>query len=67
MLETVTFDLKEAASSLKLFKFEAENLLDLVFSRLILRALTPHSLRLKSLSSTDRSILCFLSNTTSNI
>lgn len=59
--ETAAFDLKDLASSLK---FEAENLLEIfVFSRLILRARTPHSFKLKSPSSTclqtkeDRSIL----------
>lgn len=61
MLETAAFDLKDLASSLK---FDAENLLEiLVFSRLILRARTAHSFKLKSPSSTclqpkeDRSIL----------
>lgn len=42
----VKLDLKDlAASSLKLEIFEAEDLLDLVFSRLIIRALRPHSLK----------------------
>ena len=50
MLEMVTFDLKDLASSLKLRIFDAENLLELVFSRLI-RALTAHSFKLNSDSS----------------
>lgn len=64
LLETVTFDRKDLASSLKLFKLEAENRREIfVFSRLILRALRAHSLRLKAASSSfseakddDRSI-----------
>lgn len=45
----VKLDLKDLLSSLNLLMFEAENLLDMVFSRLIILALSPHSLRLKSL------------------
>lgn len=45
------FDLKDLESSLKLLIYEDENLLDFVFSRLIIRALRVHSLRLDSASS----------------
>lgn len=47
----VMFDLKDLVSSLKLLMFEAENLLELVFSRLIIRALRAHSLKLNLLLS----------------
>lgn len=47
VLEMVTIDLKDLVSSLLMF--DAENLLEMVFSRLI-RALRPHSLRLNSAS-----------------
>lgn len=50
MLEIVMFDLKDLASSLKLLIYDAENLLELVFSRLS-RAFKAHSLRLNSGSS----------------
>lgn len=53
MLEIVKFDLKDLASSLKLLIFDAENLLERVFSRLI-RALRAHSLKLNSDSSLPR-------------
>lgn len=46
----VIFDLKDLESSLKLLIYDAEYLLEAVFSRLT-RALTPHSLKLKSGSS----------------
>lgn len=53
------FDLKDLVSSLKLLMYEAENLLELVFSRLIFLALRPHSLKLKSVSSLLREVeLC---------
>lgn len=49
VLEMVKFDLKEdLASSLKLLIYEAENLLEFVFSRLMIRALRPHSFKLNS-------------------
>lgn len=53
MLEMVMFDLKDRVSSLKLLILDAENLLELVFSRLI-RALRAHSLKLNSDSSLRR-------------
>ena len=55
MLEIlVTFDLKDdLVSSLKLLIFDAENLLEFLFSRVI-RALTAHSLKLNSESSLAR-------------
>lgn len=52
VLEMVMFDLKDLASSLKLLIYEAEYLLEFVFSRVIL-ALTPHSFRLNSGSSSS--------------
>lgn len=53
MLEIVMFDLKDLVSSLKLLIFDAENLLEFVFSRLI-RALRAHSFKLNSDSSLRR-------------
>lgn len=53
----VMFDLKDVlaiASSLKLLIYDAEYLLEVVFSRLILPAFTPQSLRLNSASSYRR-------------
>jgi len=53
VLEMVMFDLKDLVSSLKLLMYDAEYLLDLLFSLLIL-PLAPHTVKLKSESS------CFL-------
>ena len=51
----VMFDLKDLASSLKLLMYDAEYLLEVVFSRPI-RALRPHSLKLNSGSSCRREL-----------
>lgn len=56
MLEMVMFDLKDLVSSLKLLMYDAENLLEFVFSRLIPLALTAQSLRLNSDSSRLREV-----------
>lgn len=53
VLEMAMFD---ARSSLKLRRFEAENLLECVFSREI-RALSAHSFKLKSVSSCRREVM----------
>ena len=54
VLETVMFDLKDLVSSL-LLMFDAENLLEMVFS-LLIRAFRAHSLRLNSGCSRDCSM-----------
>lgn len=56
MLEMVMFDLKDLVSSLKLLMYDAENLLEFGFSRLIPLALTAQSLRLNSDSSRLREL-----------